>query len=128
MQEADEIIEREVVPMTTNGPILGLDWDDTVTEYPEAFRTLCQGFRGVVIVTLNGGLTVEEAERRLGCKVEQIACCPDEIVIAGQSAAWKAQTCRRLGVQVMFDDDPDVVTECRKAGVPAVGVMPLPPA
>ena len=107
------------------GSRLGLDWDDTVTDYPAAFGLLCRAFRSVVIITLNHGVTIEEAERRLGCSIERIACCPDDAVIGGTSHIWKAETCRRLGVDLMFDDDLNVVTECLKAGVQAIGVTPL---
>ena len=85
---------------------------------------LCCAFRSVVIITLNHGLTIEDAERRLGCRIERIEYCPDETVIAGTSHVWKAETCRRLGVNLMFDDDLDVVQECMKAGVHAIGVKP----
>jgi hypothetical protein len=112
--------------VSTDGFRLGLDWDDTVTDYPAAFALLCRAFRSVVIITLNQGVTIPEAEHRLGCTIERIEHCPDEVVIAGRSHVWKAETCRRLGVDLMFDDDPDVVKACLKAGIQAIGVMPLP--
>ena len=104
---------------------LGLDWDDTVTDYPAAFGLLCRAFGSVVIITLNQGVTVAEAERRLGCRIERIEYCPDDVVIGGTSHIWKAETCRRLGVDLMFDDDLDVVKACLKEGVQAIGVTPL---
>jgi hypothetical protein len=104
---------------------LGLDWDDTVTAYPAAFRLLSRGFRSVVIITLNHGLTLAEAESRLGRKIDRIEYCPDDAVIGGESHIWKARTCRRLGVDLMFDDDIEVVEACLKAGVHAIGVWPL---
>lgn len=108
------------------GARLGLDWDDTVTDYAGAFGFLCRAFRSVVIITLNHGVTLEEAERRLGRTIERVEYCPDEEVMAGMSHRWKARTCLRLGVDLMFDDDPDVVRECLKAGVFAIGVQPMP--
>jgi hypothetical protein len=108
-----------------NAGRLGLDWDDTATDYPAAFGSLCRAFRSIVIITLNHGLTLDEAERRLGCRIEKIEHCPDDAVIGGMSHIWKAETCRRLGVDLMFDDDMDVVRECVKAGVHAIGVMPM---
>ena len=108
-----------------NAGRLGLDWDDTASDYPAAFGSLCRAFHSVVIITLNHGLTLDEAERRLGCRIEGIEYCPDDAVIGGTSHIWKAETCRRLGVDLMFDDDLDVVKECIKAGVHAIGVTPL---
>jgi hypothetical protein len=104
---------------------LGLDWDDTVTAYPAAFRLLSRGFRSVVIITLNHGLTPADAESRLGRKINRIEYCPDDAVIAGESHIWKARTCRRLGVDLVFDDDIEVVEACLKAGVHAIGVWPV---
>lgn len=111
--------------VSTNGLRLGLDWDDTVTDYPAALALLCRAFGSVVIVTLNHGVTIEEAERRLGCKIEGIEYCPDEAVIAGRSHVWKAETCRRLDVDLMFDDDPDVVKACIEVDIQAIGIAPL---
>ena len=108
------------------GSRLGLDWDDTVTDYPAAFGLLGRMFQSVVIITLNHGVTIEEAERRLGCRFERVEHCPDDVVIAGLSHRWKAEACVRLGVDLMFDDDLDVVEECRKAGIQAIWVNPLP--
>ena len=108
-----------------NSPRLGLDWDDTATDYPDAFGALCRACRSVVIITLNHGVTIEEAERRLRRRIERIEFCPDDAVIGGTSHIWKAEACRRLGVDLMFDDDLDVVKECLKAGVQAICVKPL---
>lgn len=104
---------------------LGLDWDETVTDYPAPFAALCRSFERVFVITLNHGVTVGEAEHRLGCRVEGIECCPDEEVLAGTSHLWKADTCQRLGVDLMFDDDIDVVRACRAAGIHAIAVKPL---
>ena len=108
-----------------NGARLGLDWDDTATDDPAAFGLLCRAFHSIVIITLNRGLTIEDAERRLGCRIDRIEYCPDDVVIGGKSHIWKAETCQRLGVDLMFDDDLDVVKECLKAGVQAIGVKSL---
>jgi hypothetical protein len=105
---------------------LGLDWDDTVTDCPAAFGLIGRMFQSVVIITLNHGVTIKEAERRLGCRIDRVEHCPDDVVIAGLSHIWKAETCIRLGVDLMFDDDLDVVGACRKAGIQAIWVNPLP--
>ena len=117
--------EKTIVNTDVHGSRLGLDWDDTVTDFPVAFSLLCRAFRNVVIITLNHDVTIEEAERRLGCRIERVEHCPDEVVIGGTSHICKAETCRKLGVDLMFDDDPDVVKECLKIGVQAICVTPL---
>ena len=105
---------------------LGLDWDETAAEYPKAFGMLCERFDEVYIITLNHGVTIEEAEGLLGCIVTGIRYCPDAMVIDGLSHVWKGDTCEALGIDLFFDDDLDVIEECTRRGIMAIGVSPRP--
>jgi len=99
-----------------------LDWDDTVTEFPNGFRKLCALFDEVIIITLNHGVTQSHVQDVLGREASAIMHCPDDVVCAGKSHLWKAIVCDGCGVDVMFDDDPMVIKECRRCGIPAIGV------
>jgi hypothetical protein len=110
---------------THNATTLGLDWDDTVTLYPEAFRALIKRFKKVYIITINHGVTPEETERLLEQKADGIYHCPDETVINGQSHIWKADVCQELNIDLMFDDDTNVINECRRRGITAIAVTPV---
>lgn len=101
---------------------LGLDWDETVTEFPAGFRRLSRAFDEVFIITLNRGVSHRVARELLGHNVKGILYCPDEAVVSGMSHVWKAMACVKLGVDLMFDDDPDVTRECGQKGIAAIGV------
>ena len=102
------------------GATLGLDWDDTVTLYPEAFRALAKRFKHVHIITINHGVTDAAAARILDRKVTGIHHCPDDVVIDGRSCIWKTDVCQKMNVTLMFDDHPDVIRECRRRGISAI--------
>ena len=43
-------------------PTLGLDWDGTVSAYPEACAMLAKGFGRCIVITLNDDITLEQAD------------------------------------------------------------------
>ena len=101
---------------------LALDWDETTSDYPLAFRELARRFDRVIIVTVNDELTLDYVCQRLGITLGQteIQCCPgDALENVGQ---WKAQICAEQQVALMFDDNPDVVRACHALGVNAICV------
>ena len=106
--------------VTPKVSILGLDWDETVTDYPLSFRALAQNFQKVVIITVNDELTPEIVSQVLQRKENDVAifCCPDEEL--ENMAGWKAQICHQQQVDIMFDDNPAVVKACHDLRINAV--------
>ncbi len=72
---------------------LALDWDETTSDYPLAFKKLAKRFNRVIIVTVNNELTLTEVCKCLQRTLEeiQIFCCPDDNL--ENIAEWKAKIC-----------------------------------
>lgn len=111
--------------MTAN--VLALDWDGTITSYPDALTAMAGRFDRVVVVTMNDTVTATMAATALSLPVARILVeiCPDDdsMDFSGY-ATWKARTCLRHGALLMIDDDPGVISACQQAGVPALLVSP----
>ena len=101
---------------------VALDWDDTITVFPDGCRVLCQQFDQIFVITLNHGVTREIAEELLGCPVAEVIHSPDERVVAGESALWKSEVCQGLRIDLMIDDDADVIRACAALGIPGIVV------
>ena len=108
--------------------IVGLDWDDTVTEYITGFKKLVECATEIHIITLNSAITEEYAKDVLGfdnhltvhiMADEEIDTCLPDFGIG----EWKASKCLEVGVDIMFDDMKEVVDSCIKVGVPAIQVQ-----
>lgn len=100
---------------------LALDWDDTITTYRQGFQVLCQNFTEVYIITLNHEVTVKMTEHVLGCSIAGIFHYPiDDTELNNETYVWKADVCEELGINIIFDDDPDVIRECEKRGISAI--------
>ena len=101
---------------------LALDWDETTSDYPLAFKELSKRFDRVIIVTVNNDLTLTDVCKCLQRtpKEIQIYCCPDDNL--EDIAEWKAQTCKDEYVALMFDDNPHVVRACHGKGINAICV------
>jgi len=115
-KEYDETI------INKNLNILALDWDETTSDYPLAFKELAKRFERVIIVTVNDELTLDyvcEYLKRTPQEV-QIFCCPNDNL--EKVAEWKAQICSNERVAIMFDDNPNVVRACHNLGVNAIYV------
>ena len=115
-KEYDEAISN----MTTQ--VLALDWDETTSDYPLAFKEIAKLYERVIIVTVNDELTVEDACLWLGRTPEnlRIFCCPDDNI--EDVPGWKSNVCFKEQVALMFDDNPDVVRACHNKGVNAICV------
>lgn len=108
--------------------ILGLDWDDTVSEYSIGFKKLVECATEVHIVTLNSSITEEIAKEVLGFANHlTVHVMTDEEINTSLPdfgiGEWKASKCLEVGVYIMFDDMKEVVDSCIKVGVPAIQVQ-----
>lgn len=103
-------------------PIIGLDWDGTVSDYSTAFSFLVTLFQSVIIITVNDEITPAIATKtlNLGLKLVKVEICPDEHL--DTYSQWKAEICVKHGVDIMFDDDPNVISACHKQGIHAIMV------
>ena len=99
--------------------VLGLDWDDTVTAFPDGFSILAGRFDRCVIITLNDDITVETARVYLNIENVKVEQCPYSRT---DFMAWKIEMCRKHEVSVMMDDDPDIIRACEAAGIFAIGI------
>ncbi|WP_223788208.1 hypothetical protein [Marinicella meishanensis] len=102
--------------------VLALDWEETTSDYPLAFKVLAERFERVIIVTVNDDLTTAEACECLHRSPDtlKIFCCPDEWIV--DVPGWKSTVCLEQQVALMFDDSPDVVRACHKKGINAICV------
>ena len=108
--------------------VIGLDWDDTVSEYSVGFRKLVECATEIHIITLNSTITEELAKEVLDfanhltvhimADQEINTSLPDLGI-----GEWKANKCLEVGVDIMFDDMKEVVDSCIKVGVPAIQVQ-----
>jgi len=97
--------------------VLGLDWDDTVSAFPEACAILANQFAKCVIITLNDDLSLETAKSVLNRADLELECCPYSRT---DFTVWKIERCRAHQVAVMLDDDPEIIKACESAGIPAI--------
>lgn len=108
--------------------IVGLDWDDTVSEYPVGFKKLVECATEVHIITLNSSITEGYAKDLLNFYNHlTVHIMPDEEMETSLPdfgiGEWKANKCLELCVELMFDDMKEVVDSCIKVGVPAIQVQ-----
>lgn len=108
--------------------IIGLDWDDTVTEYDKGLRKLVECATEVHIITLNSEVTEELAKRVLEFDNHlHVHIMPDEEFDTSKEhfgvGEWKAKIANKYWVELMIDDMQEVVDECLKIGIPAIQVQ-----
>lgn len=108
--------------------IIGLDWDDTVTEYGRGLRKLVECVTEVHIITLNADVTEELAKRVLEFDNHlYVHIMPDEEFDISKEhfgiGEWKAKIADKHRVELMIDDMQEVVDECLKIGIPAIQVQ-----
>lgn len=108
--------------------ILGLDWDDTISEYSIGFKKLVECATELHVITLNISITEAYAKEFLNFHNHlTVHVMPDEEINTSLPdfgiGEWKAKKCLELGVELMFDDMKEVVDSCIKVGVPAIQVQ-----
>jgi hypothetical protein len=94
--------------------VIGIDIDDTITRHPGFFAFLTEaliaaGHRVVII-------TFREDRERTAAALEAWGVQWTELVTSDLSSQlehgvdeWKGVMCREHGVEVLFEDDPDVL-------------------
>lgn len=102
--------------------IIGLDWDGTVSDYPDGFSFLVSLFFKCVIITVNSEITQAFASSTLNADVNSVIVevCPRDNLENYQD--WKVDICLAHQVDIMFDDDADVVLACLNKGIRAITV------
>ena len=100
---------------------LGLDWDGTISSYPVACAILAKRFSRCVIITLNDGITLEQAVKILGCDNIVVETCPYSRT---DFEEWKVEMCQKHGITLFVEDDPTIALACERAGIPILLVSP----
>lgn len=107
--------------------VIGLDWDDTISEYPLGFKKLVECATEVHVITLNISITEAYAKEVLNFYNHlTVHIMSDEEMDTNLLdfgiGEWKANKCLEVGVELMFDDMKAVVDKCIEFGVPAIQV------
>ena len=94
--------------------IIALDIDDTITRRPEFFshlsRSLVAAGHRVLIITYKQDRDSAEADlRSWGIAYDLLITSTLESCLEHGVEQWKAAVCREHGVDVFFEDDPDVL-------------------
>ena len=108
--------ECDLAAPTSGKMRVALDIDDTITRHPIFFSFLSNALvdsgHEVYIISYREGQ--EDVETDLAADgisfTEVVLPTPDDLDRDG-FYGWKAATCRRLGVEVFFEDMPEVVNE-----------------
>jgi hypothetical protein len=93
--------------------VIGLDIDDTITRHPEFFAFLsaaaiATGHR-VLILTMRVDRAHAESDlRAMGIVWSELHTFPEDRTAAGYWS-WKGELCRQHGVDLYFDDSPDIL-------------------
>ncbi|MFW6061049.1 MAG: hypothetical protein ACODAQ_12785 [Phycisphaeraceae bacterium] len=110
--------------------IIAFDIDDTITRYPPFFallsRSLVDAGHRVLIITFRDDPEVTATDlRNWGVAYHELICWSVQASDLADVDAWKATVCREHGVEVFFEDDPDVLAHVDAA---TVCFMPFDPA
>lgn len=102
--------------------VIALDIDDTITRHPPFFALLTQGLtqagHRVLIITFRDDPEVATEDlRQWGIVYHELICWSMDQCDLGDVDAWKATVCRKYGVDVLFEDDPDVLAHVDPATV-----------
>jgi hypothetical protein len=108
--------------------VIGLDWDDTVTEYSTGLSKLVELASVVHIITLNLAITEDMAKEvlKFDSTLFVHAMADEEFDTAEADfgiGIWKANKCVELGVDLMIDDMKEVVDRCLELGISAIQVQ-----
>ena len=105
---------------------VGLDIDDTITRHPAFFAfvaaALIAGGHRVVIITLRVDRDRAITDlARLGVPWTELHCYPDAPPVPPYWS-WKGEVCRQCGVDLYFDDSPDILEHIPKGTIPFLAV------
>ena len=102
--------------------IIAFDIDDTITRHPPFFalltRALADTGHRVLIITFRDDRAVTQADLRAwGVTYDELVCWSAAENDLAEADVWKATVCRRHGVDIFFEDDPDVLAHVDPATV-----------
>ena len=95
---------------------IALDIDDTITRHPQFFaflsKALVDSGHEVYIISYRQGQQEVEADlAALGISFTEVVLPSDEDLDREGFYEWKAVACRRLGIEIFFEDMPEVINE-----------------
>jgi len=93
---------------------VALDIDGTITRHPQFFaflsKALIDSGHAVYIISFRGGQEEVEADlASLGISFTEVVLPTSEDIGREGFYGWKASVCRRLGIEVFFEDMPEVI-------------------
>ena len=94
--------------------VVAFDIDDTISRHPRFFAFLTQSLVGdgheVLIITFRQDRAATESTLRdWGIAWTRLITATTEACLAAGVGEWKASECRKSGVEVFFEDDPEVL-------------------
>ena len=94
--------------------IVAFDIDDTITRHPPFFafltRCLLEAGHEVIIITFREDRALVEHDlRQSGILYSQLVTATTDELLAHGPDRWKAAFCRRHGVEIIFEDMPEVL-------------------
>ena len=108
---------------------IGFDIDDTMSRHWPFFslitRALVHDGHEVIVITFRSDrqLAAEELSERGILWSELVVADQAEIDTIG-FAQWKGEICRRRGVELFFDDMPEVINHLPESTVGMMSVLP----
>jgi len=101
---------------------VALDIDDTITRHPRFFaflsKALIRAGHSVYIISYRQGQEEVEADlAAFGISFTEVVLPSSEDLAREGFYEWKAAACKRLGVEVFFEDMPEVINELDKSVV-----------
>lgn len=105
--------------------IIGFDIDDTITAHPAFFAVVSQALRlaghRVVVITMRIDAVRAAADlQAFGVVYDELHCF--DIDARGDYWGWKGRLCASLGVEVFFDDSPDILSRMPAGTLPFLAV------
>jgi hypothetical protein len=94
--------------------VVAFDIDDTISRHPQFFSFLTQALvaagHEVLIITFRQERSETESDLRdWGIAWTKLVTSTLQACLAEGVDEWKASECRKAGVDVFFEDDPDVL-------------------
>ncbi len=108
---------------------VAFDVDDTITRCPEFFSLLSRalkaaGHRVFIITYREGSPDTQRELRDWGIEYDTLVTPTDEELDAHGFFQWKADACRRLKIDIFFEDMPEVINLLDET---TIAMMPVDP-